>query len=170
VNTLGNSASGDELRALGVLDVGDDVLREFVGLEEVPQLGLRLHFVAEHRVVDLLVQRAFGLQVVLPLELLVVAGGVDCFGPVVLAECEVAEEGEDARLEVEVLAVELPEWAIPYSLTCSVRPFSSPYKFTIMLFSFYKQLSASRKYHYPKPKASPSLPSLPYFPGKTYLR
>ena len=115
-------------------------------------------------------ERVFGLQVVLPVELLVVVGRADGLGPVVLAECDVAEEGEDARLEVEVLAVELPEWAIAYSFTCSVRPFSSPYKFTIMLFSFSRQLSASRKYHYPKPNASPSLPSLRYLAGNTYLR
>ena len=71
INTLRTGASGSHLRTLRILDVRNDILRDLIGLQDVSQLSLRLHLVAENGVEDLLVEGTLGLQMVLPVELLV---------------------------------------------------------------------------------------------------
>jgi hypothetical protein len=82
------------------------------------------------------------LQLVHLLEGLVFAHEMDGLGPLVQTQVHVAELRVYAALEVNVLTVKLSKLDIEYSFTCSVKPFSSPSKLTIVFFYFSRMIRA----------------------------
>lgn len=84
-NTVSGSGCGLEMERRGVLNGVDDVLHEIIGLVSASQLGVCFHLISKDVVVDLLVSRAFALQLILLFKVLVKRSVCDGFTPLTAA-------------------------------------------------------------------------------------
>lgn len=87
------------------------------------------------------------LKLILLLKGLIERGVVNGLSPFMFAKMNVTKKTVDATLETYVFTIQLSTLRNNYSFTCSVSPFSSYSRLTIMLFSFYKTSRASFRNH-----------------------
>jgi hypothetical protein len=108
----------------------------FIGVNSAVDFAKSFHFVTHYVVIDLLLNWIFGLELIHLFEALIFIGEMKSFNPFMEAQTNITELSVNTTLELNILTVKFPNLDMKYSLTCSVRPFSSPSKLTMVFFYF----------------------------------
>lgn len=101
-------------RDLGIVDSSYKLMNGLIRIHRAIELTESLHFVAHYVIIDPLLRWVFALQLVQLLKPLILTDKMQCLGPFMQTQTDVAKLCVDTALEVNVLTVEFPTLRITY--------------------------------------------------------